>query len=315
VSGVSLKLQEQLNTGKFFFKTVRAKYDLYLLLAIPLVWYLIFKYYPIYGVQIAFKDFIPTLGIWGSQWSGLKYFDRFFASHYFWELLWNTLSLSLYQLVIGFPIPIFLALLINEIKNRRYQKLIQNITYVPHFLSVVVIVGMLNIFLDPAYGIVNRLVMLLGGGAVDYMRKAEWFRIIYVFSDIWQHAGWNSIIYLAALNGIDPSLYEAASIDGASRLQKIMYISIPGILPTIMILLILQIGSIMDVGFEKVLLMQNPINASKSDIIATFVYQNGIKQGQFSYSTAVGLFNSVINFIILVLANTIAKRTTKIGLW
>jgi putative aldouronate transport system permease protein len=315
VSGVSLKLQEQLNTGKFFFKTVRAKYDLYLLLAIPLVWYLIFKYYPIYGVQIAFKDFIPTLGIWGSQWSGLKYFDRFFASHYFWELLWNTLSLSLYQLVIGFPIPIFLALLINEIKNRRYQKLIQNITYVPHFLSVVVIVGMLNIFLDPAYGIVNRLVMLLGGGAADYMRKAEWFRIIYVFSDIWQHAGWNSIIYLAALNGIDPSLYEAASIDGASRLQKIMYISIPGILPTIMILLILQIGSIMDVGFEKVLLMQNPINASKSDIIATFVYQNGIKQGQFSYSTAVGLFNSVINFIILVLANTIAKRTTKIGLW
>jgi putative aldouronate transport system permease protein len=315
VSGVSLKLQEQLNTGKFFFKTVRAKYDLYLLLAIPLVWYLIFKYYPIYGVQIAFKDFIPTLGIWGSQWSGLKYFDRFFASHYFWELLWNTLSLSLYQLVIGFPIPIFLALLINEIKNRHYQKLIQNITYVPHFLSVVVIVGMLNIFLDPAYGIVNRLVMLLGGGTVDYMRKAEWFRIIYVFSDIWQHAGWNSIIYLAALNGIDPSLYEAASIDGASRLQKIIYISIPGILPTIMILLILQIGSIMDVGFEKVLLMQNPINASKSDIIATFVYQNGIQQGQFSYSTAVGLFNSVINFIILVLVNTIAKRTTKIGLW
>ncbi len=312
---MAVKMREQLKGGSSFFREIRAKYDLYLLLSIPLIWYLVFKYYPMYGVQIAFKDFIPTQGIWGSEWVGLKYFNRFFSSYYFWQLLWNTLSLSLYQLIVGFPIPILLALLINEIKNNRFKKLMQNVTYMPHFLSVVVMVGMLNIFLDPSYGIVNRLVGFFGGGSVDYMRKAEWFRVIYIVSEIWQHAGWNSIIYLAALSGIDPGLYEAASIDGASRLQKIIHISIPAILPTIMILLILQIGSIMDVGFEKVLLMQNPVNASKSGIIATFVYQNGIQQGQFSYTTAVGLFNSVINFTILVFANKIAKRTTKVGLW
>lgn len=312
---MAVKMREPIKDDRFFFKRVRARYDLYLLLSIPLIWYLVFRYYPMYGVQIAFKDFIPTQGIWGSEWAGLKYFNRFFASYYFWQLLWNTLSISLYQIIFGFPIPILLALLINEIKNKHYQKFMQNITYIPHFLSVVVMVGMLNIFLDPGYGIVNRLVGFLGGETVNYMRKAEWFRAIYVISEIWQHAGWNSIIYLAALSGIDPSLYEAASIDGASRLQKIIHISIPGILPTIMILLILQIGSIMEIGFEKVLLMQNPVNTAKSNIIATFVYQNGIQLGQFSYATAVGLFNSVINFTILVFANTIAKRTTKIGLW
>lgn len=303
------------NRSRTLLRVLKTKYDLYLLLSVPLVWYLVFKYYPMYGVQIAFKDFVPTKGIWGSDWAGLKYFLRFFSSYYFWKLIWNTISLSLYHLVAGFPVPVFLALLMNEIKSRRFKKLMQNATYIPHFLSVVVIVGMLNIFLDPQYGVVNKLAIFAGGGAVEYMRKAEWFQTIYVLSGIWQHAGWNSIIYMAALAGIDESYYEAAVIDGASRMQKIIYISIPCILPTMIILLILQIGSIMDVGFEKVLLMQNPINASKSDIIATFVYANGIQKGQFSYSAAVGLFNSIINFAILVLANSIAKRTTKVGLW
>lgn len=301
--------------SRTLLRVLKTKYDLYLLLSVPLAWYLVFKYYPMYGVQIAFKDFVPTKGIWGSDWAGMKYFLRFFSSYYFWKLIWNTISLSLYHLVAGFPVPIFLALLMNEIKGRRFKKLMQNATYIPHFLSVVVIVGMLNIFLDPQYGVVNKLVIFAGGGPVEYMRKAEWFQSIYVWSGIWQHAGWNSIIYMAALAGIDESYYEAAVIDGASRLQKIIYISIPCILPTMIILLILQIGSIMDVGFEKVLLMQNPVNASKSDIIATFVYVNGIQKGQFSYSAAVGLFNSIINFAILVLANSIAKRTTKVGLW
>lgn len=296
-------------------KLARTKYDLYLILLIPLIWYAVFRYYPLYGLQIAFKDFSPVKGIMGSDWAGLKYFVRFFNSYYFWQLLGNTVSLSLYQLIAGFPVPVFLALLINEIRNDRYKKLLQNATYIPHFLSVVVVVGMLNIFLDPGSGIINRLISLFGVSPSDFMRKAEWFQSIYVFSGIWQNMGWNSIIYIAALSSIDLSLYEASTIDGATRLQKIKYISIPGILPTIMILLILQIGSIMEVGFEKVLLMQNPVNASRSDIIATFVYVNGIQKGQFSYSTAVGLFNAVINFLILIIANTTAKRLTKIGLW
>jgi putative aldouronate transport system permease protein len=317
VKGVELKVQRHLraNPKNHVLRSMRKKYDLYLFLAIPLIWYFLFRYYPIYGLQIAFKDFIPSKGIAGSEWAGVKYFEQFFSSYYFWTLIKNTITLSLYSLLVGFPIPIFLALLINEVKSNSYKKLLQNITYIPHFLSVVVIVGMLNIFLDDQFGLVNKLVVMFGGEAIEYMSKPEWFQSLYVFSNVWQNAGWNSIIYLAALAGIDNTQYEAATIDGASRIQKIIYISIPGILPTIMILLILQIGRIMDVGFEKVLLMQNPINAEKSEVIQTFVYRNGIQLGQFSYTTAVGLFNSAINFLILVLTNAIARRATKIGLW
>jgi putative aldouronate transport system permease protein len=296
-------------------KVLRTKYDLYLLMIIPLLWYAVFKYYPIYGLQIAFRDFVPRLGVWGSEWVGLRYFKQFFSSYYFWTLIRNTITLNLYYLIVGFPIPIFLALVINEIGNTKFKKIVQNVTYIPHFLSVVVIVGMMNIFLDPQMGILNKIVMSLGGQAVDYMRKPEWFKHLYVFSGIWQHMGWNSIIYIAALAGVDPELYEAATIDGCSKLQKIKFISIPSILPTIIILFILQIGSLMDVGFEKILLMKNPVNAEVSEVISTFVYQNGIQKGQFSYTTAVGLFNAIINFAILVFANKLTKRITNVGLW
>lgn len=296
-------------------KVIRTKYDLYLLMLIPLLWYITFKYYPIYGLQIAFRDFVPRLGVWKSDWVGVMYFKQFFSSYYFWTLIRNTITLNLYYLAVGFPVPILLALLINEISNNKFKKIVQNVTYIPHFLSVVVIVGMMKIFLDPQMGIINQLSLMLGGQATDFMTKPQWFQHIYVFSGVWQSMGWNSIIYLAALAGVDPELYEAATIDGCTRLQKIIYISLPGLLPTIIILFILQIGSLMDVGFEKILLMKNPVNAEKSEVISTFVYQNGIQQGQFSYTTAVGLFNAIINFTILLVANNLTKRVTKVGLW
>jgi putative aldouronate transport system permease protein len=302
-------------TKRLLFKRMLARYDLYLLLLIPIGWYVLFKYYPMYGLQIAFKDFSPSRGIWSSSWAGFKHFERFFSSYYFWDLLWNTVTLSLYTLLVTFPIPICLALLISEIKNKYLKKTLQNVTYIPHFLSLVVVVGMLNLFLDPQVGIVNRVIQWIGLHPVDFMRKADWFQTIFVGSHIWQHMGWNSIIYLAALSSIDPTLYEAAKMDGASRWKRILHVSIPGIMPTIIILFILQIGQLMDVGFEKVLLMQNPINAEKSEIIATFVYKNGIQQGQFSYSTAAGLFNSLIDFALLLIVNGYARRKTETSLW
>lgn len=300
--------------GKLLKRMV-TRYDLYLLLLVPMVWYIVFKYYPMYGLQIAFKDFSPSQGIWGSSWVGLKHFDRFFSSYYFWQLLWNTVSLSLYSLIVGFPIPILLALLIHETPGRKFKKWLQNATYVPHFLSLIVIVGMLNIFLDPNTGMVNRILAGIGMEPIDFMRKAEWFQTIFVGSGVWQNMGWGSIIYLAALSSIDPTLYEAAKMDGASRMRRIWHVSLPGILPTIIILFILQIGSWMDVGFEKALLMQNPINAERSDIIATFVYKTGIQEGQYSYTAAAGLFNSVVDFILLLLVNGYARRKTESSLW
>jgi putative aldouronate transport system permease protein len=297
------------------WKRILVRYELYLMLTIPVIWYILFKYVPMYGITIAFKDFSATKGILGSSWVGMKHFERFFSSVYFWDLLWNTFSLSLFQLVIGFPVPIFLALLVNEIRSRWLQKLLQNTTYIPHFLSIIVLVGMLNIFLDPNTGKLNQIITALGLDTIDFMKKADWFQSIFVTSGIWQHMGWGSIIYLAALSGIDPTLYEAAKMDGATRLQRVLHVSIPGILPTIIILFILQIGQLMDVGFEKALLMQNPLNASKSDILPTFVYKNGIQGGQFSYTAAAGLFNAVIDFTLLVLVNWYARKKTDSSLW
>ena len=286
-----------------------------LLALVPILWYVVFCYVPMYGVQIAFKKYNPSLGIIGSPWVGLKYFRQFFESYYFSEITLNTVILSLFTLVIGFPLPIILALIVNEIRSPFLKKSVQNITYIPHFLSVVVIVSMLNIFSNPTYGFFNDIRQFFGLSPVDLMAKAEYFRPMYVFSNVWQHMGFNSIIYIAALSAIDPALYEAATIDGASRLKKILYISLPSIVPTIMILFIMRIGSIMNVGFEKVLLMQNPINKSTSEIISTFIYTNGIQKGQFSYSTAVGLVNSLINCTLLLISNKVSKKLTGSGLW
>lgn len=297
------------------WKNIRKNAGLYAMLAIPLLWYIVFKYMPMYGLQIAFRKFNPTLGITKSPWAGLTYFKQFFDSYYFKDILWNTVSLSLFTMLIGFPMPIILALLINEIKNVKFKKLIQNITYMPNFLSVVVIVSMLTIFSNRDYGLFNKIGELFHAAPVDFMSKPAYFQPLYVFSNVWQFMGFNAIIYIAALAGVDQELYEAASIDGASRMQKILHISIPCIMGTIIIMFIMRIGSLMSVGFEKAYLMQNSVNMSKSEIISTFIYKNGIQKGQFSYSTAVGLFNSVINFVLLASANFVSKKTTKMSLW
>ncbi|MDI6618425.1 MAG: ABC transporter permease subunit [Clostridiales bacterium] len=290
-------------------------YDLYLLLLPSFIYVIIFHYYPLYGLQIAFKDFIPTKGIWGSPWVGFEHLKRFFNSYYFWTLIKNTLGISLYSLIVGFPIPIILALMLNEVKSNFFKKLVQTVTYAPHFISTVVMVGIILAFLSPTSGILNTLIKFLGGEPIAFMQKPEWFKTIYVFTGVWQGAGWGSIIYLAALAGIDPQLHEAALMDGATRLQRIWYINIPGILPTIVILLILRSGSIMNVGFEKVFLMQNQLNMEASDVISTYVYRSGLLQAQYSFSSAVGLFNSVINCFLLVIVNSITRKIGETSLW
>lgn len=296
-------------------RAVRKEYGLYLLFLIPLIWYLVFMYYPMYGLQIAFRRYNARLGITGSPWVGLQYFMQFFNSYYFGSLVVNTLVLNVYQMALGFPIPIILALIINEIRCRPLQKAVQNVTYIPYFLSMVVVVSMLTLFSNPNYGLFNKIAGLFGGGGVDYMAKEECFRTLYVFSGVWQNMGFNSVIYIAALSAIDPQLYEAAAIDGASRMKKIIHISLPCIMPTIVILFIMRIGSLMNVGFEKVLLMQNTVNMGASDVISTFIYRNGIQKGQFSYSAAVGIFNSLINLILLVGANALTRRLGNNSLW
>ena len=290
-------------------------WQLYLLLIPALAYIIIFNYMPMYGVQIAFKDFSPSRGIWGSMWVGAKHFQRFWRYPLFWNILRNTLGISLYQLGAGFPVPIFLAIMINEVQNRAYKKTVQMITYAPHFISMVVLCGMLVLFLNKNTGLINNIVAAMGGQRLDYLTAPQWFKSIYVFSGIWQNAGWGTIIYLAALSGVDPELVEAVKIDGANRLQKIWHIDVPAILPVIIILLIMQSGQIMSVGFEKVLLLQNPVNMFNSDVIATFVYRNGLLGAQYSFSSAIGLFNNLINLTLLVTVNTITRRLSQTSLW
>ncbi|MCZ1269316.1 ABC transporter permease, partial [Paenibacillus tundrae] len=254
-------------------------------------------------------------GILGSSWEGFGHFERFFDSYYFWRLLWNTLSINLFSLLIAFPIPILLALIINEIRNKTFSKWLQNITYIPHFISVVVIVGILNVFLSPHTGPVNLLIEAFGGTPIRFLEEAGWFKTIFISSNIWQNMGWQSIIYIAALSGVNPHLYEAAKMDGASRLRRIWHISLPGIAPVVIILLILDIGHFMNIGFEKILLMQNNLNLESSDVISTFVYTTGILKGEYSYTAAIGLFNSIINLLLLLLVNRIARKTSETSLW
>lgn len=288
---------------------------MYLLILPVAVYYIIFHYIPMYGVQIALKDFIASKGITGSPWVGFEHFERFFNSYYFWRLIGNTLGIGLYELAVGFPIPILLALMINEVRSSLFRRTVQTVTYAPHFLSTVVMVGMILIFLSPQHGMVNQLLGLFGIEPIAFMTEPEWFKTVYVLSGVWQQMGWSSIIYLAALTGIDPQLHEAAKADGASRLRRIWHINIPGILPTIIILLILNMGSVLSVGFEKIFLMQNDLNLESSDVIATYVYRSGIVGAQYSFSAAVGLFNSIVNFILLVSVNSVARRIGETSLW
>lgn len=301
--------------GNPLIKDVIRNYDLYIMSIPAFVYFIIFCYMPMYGVQLAFKDFIAVKGIWGSPWVRFEHFDRFFKSSYFLPLIKNTLGISLYKLAVAFPCPIILALMLNEVKNRHFKKTVQMVTYAPHFISTVVLVGMITIFLTPETGLLNQFFDLLGIEYIPFLSKPEWFKTLYVFSDVWQNTGWSSIIYISALTGIDPQLHEAAVVDGANKMQRILNIDIPGIMPTVIILLILNMGELMSVGFEKVFLMQNPLNMATSDVISTYVYRVGLLDGDFGFSTAVGLFNSVVNFILLVSVNQIVRRISDTSLW
>jgi putative aldouronate transport system permease protein len=303
------------SAGNRTIKSIMANWQLYVLIAPVLAYFIIFHYAPMYGLQIAFKDFVASKGITGSEWVGLKHFKQFFQSFYAARIILNTLGISLMQLVIGFPIPIILAIMINEVSSTKFKKTVQTITYAPHFLSAVVLVGMMMTFLSPRNGIINQIIALFGRERIFFFSEPGWFKSLYVFSDVWQNMGWASIIYLAALAGIDPQLYEAAVIDGAGKFQKIIHITIPCLLPTVIILLILNLGTLMSVGFEKVFLMQNDLNLDSSEIISTYVYKKGLIGAQYSFSAAVGLFNSIINFILLLAVNSISKRLSKTSLW
>jgi len=291
--------------------------DKYLLLLISpvIVYYIVFHYFPMYGIVIAFKNFRPVDGILGSGWAGFKYFEQFFDSVYFWRLLRNTVLLSLYSLIWGFPVPIVFALLLNELRSRYFKRIVQTISYLPHFISIVVIAGIIVTFTHPVDGIVNILLTRLGFEPIGFITEPGWFRTLFVSSGIWQQFGWGSIIYLAAIAGINPQLYEAADIDGAKRRHKIMFITLPGILPTIVILFILSMGNLMDVGFEKVLLLYSPATYETADVIGTFVYRRGIINADFSFAAAINLFNNMINIVLLVTVNQISRRLSDTSLW
>ena len=288
---------------------VTRNWVLYLFLLPTLIYLLIFNYWPMYGVQIAFRNFKPTKGIWGSPWVGMKNFDKFFHSYMFKDLLTNTIVLSVYQIVASFAFPILLALLLNYCVSNKLRKVTQMVTYAPHFISTVVLVGMLNVFLSES-GIINHLLNLLGLRSVPFLSDAGMFRHIYVWSHIWQRTGYNSVIYIAALAGVNPELHEAAIVDGANKLQRILHIDLPAILPTAIILLIMSTGNMLSLGFEKVYLMQNDLNLGVSEIISTYVYKIGLLNAQYSYSTAIGLFNNVINLIVLLTVNKIADKVS-----
>jgi ABC-type polysaccharide transport system permease subunit len=293
----------------------RGIWQLYLLILLPVACVVIFSYIPMGGVLIAFKDYSIRRGIWGSSWAGLKYFRQLFTVPIFSTILKNTVVLSLQSLIIGFPFPIILALAFNEIGNFRVKKFIQTITFAPYFISTVVVVSIVFQIFSYRYGVVNAALNLAGFSSVDFQGMDGFFRPAYIWSGIWQGAGYSSILYLAALSSIDINLYDAAVIDGANKLQKVWHIDLPGITPTIIITLILNTGGILNVGFEKVFLLQNPINYRISEIISTYVYKVGIQQAQFSFATAVGLFNAVINCAILVLVNSITRRINETSLF
>lgn len=310
--------QKKDNRAVKLFKDFAKHWQLCVFLILPLLYILIFAYGPMLGLQIAFKDYDPSLGIFGSPFVGLKYFKKFISSYQFGRIIKNTLVISVYSLVARFPIPIILALSLNVLRGKYYKKTVQMVVYVPHFISVVVLVGMLNQFFNPYIGLYGNIYKwLFHANAPDLMTNPTAFLHMYVWSGIWQNMGWDSIIYLAALSSVSPDLHEAAMVDGASRLRRVFSIDLPAIAPTIMILLILNIGQLMNLGFEKIYLMQNSINIRYSEVISTFVYKQGISSsgGNYSYATAIGMFNSVINFILVVTVNKIAKKNGEVSIW
>ncbi|WP_309119346.1 ABC transporter permease subunit [Paenibacillus sp.] len=299
-----------------FVKRFQRDKVLYVLLIPFLLWYVFFIFKPMYGLQIAFKDFSVFRGIEASRWVGLEHFRVFFESPYFIRVLKNTLILSLYSLAFAFPIPIVLAILLNELRHTFYRRAVQTLTYLPHFISVVIVAGIVTNFLAPTSGLVNLLLERIGGEKMYFLTIPDYFRTIFVLTfDIWKEAGFSSIVYLAALAGINPQLYEAAVMDGANKFRQIWHITLPGLLPTIMILLIMKIGSIMDVSYEAIILLYQPVTYETADVISTYVYRAGLQEGRYDLATAVGVFNAAIAFALVIGANKLSKRLTDTGLW
>lgn len=298
-------------------RRINRNWQLYAMLIPVIAFFAVFCYAPMYGITLAFKDYKVLKGIMGSPWASpwYKYFLQFFNSPYFTRVVSNTIIVSLESLLLGFPLPIILALSINEVQSTKYKKFVQNITYAPHFLSTLVLVGLIRAFCNSDYGIVNIVIRKLGGEGYNWIQKANLFRPLYIGSGIWQNIGWDSIIYIAALAGIDPQLHEAAMMDGANRLQRIWHINLPGIRGTIILLLILDCGKIMSVGFEKAYLLQNALNLPQSEIISTYVYKTGVIGTKFSYTSAIGLFNSIINVILLLITNRISSKVSGTSLF
>jgi putative aldouronate transport system permease protein len=309
------RIVSHIGLGQMIAKDWKRNKYVYLMLLPVIIYYLVFHYGPMYGVIIAFQDYSITKGVWGSPWIGLENFQQFFSGFHFSRTVINTLAINAIDLLFGFPAPIVLAILINEIHLNPFKRLVQTITYMPHFVSVVVVVGILVDFLARDGVINNVLVVILGISPTAFLQQPEWFRWLFVGSGVWQHIGWGSIIYLAAISAIDPEQYEAAMLDGASRFQQIRHVTLPGIMPTIIILLILRVGNMMTVGYEKILLMYNPMTYETADVISTYVYRQGILQADYSFSAAVGLFNSVINFGLLIFANWFSRRVSETSLW
>lgn len=293
---------------------IRDKYFLLLLLPTAL-YFLLFKYLPMFGIVVSFKQYNVFQGIWDSPWVGFKYYNMFFENPDAWKLMRNTLLLGFYKLMFGFPAPIILALLLNEVRLALFKKFVQTVSYLPHFISTVVIAGMVTMFLSPTSGLINELLGFFSIGPINFLQEAGWFRTIYVVSDIWEGIGWGSIIYLAALTTIDPSLYEAAGMDGANRWKQTLHVTLPGIAPAIAILLILNVGRVLEIGFEKVFLLYNPATYETADIISTYVYRIGIMSGNFSYGTAIDIFTGIISFALVYSANSITRRMGENSLW
>ena len=288
--------------------------SLYLLMLPVIIFYVLFHYKPMYGALIAFKDYSPALGFADSPWVGLDNFVRFFDGIYFWRLLRNTVLLSFYNILFGFPAPIILALLLNEVKNEKFKRLTQTITYLPHFISMIVVAGMITNFCMTT-GLFNDIIEFFGGEASPLLQNPKYYRTIYVASSIWQQVGWGSIIYLSALSGVDSQLYEAAAIDGAGKWKQLLHVTLPGITPTIVIMLIMQVGRAMSMGHEKTILLYNSATYETADIISSYVYRIGLLEQDWSYPTAIGLFNSVINLVLIILANRVSKKLTETSLW
>lgn len=301
---------------KFFKKQwIKNKY-LYIMLLPVLAFYLIFAYGPMYGLLMAFQDnYVPSKGIFSGQWVGFENFRMFFDSYYFARLIRNTIILSLYSIVLGFPAPIILALLLNEVRSKRFKQTVQTISYLPHFISIVVVVGMIKSFSALDGGLFNIVRQMFGYQPIMLLAEQDLFRPLYILSNIWQGAGWSSIIFLAALAGIDSQLYEAAKIDGAGRWKQLLHVTLPSIVPTIVILLIIRLGGVMNSDVQKILLMQTSATYEVSDVLSTFVYRSGVLEGNYTYSTAIGLFNGVINFMLLIITNAISRKTSSTSLW